>query len=476
MALFGGHIETTVIKTKQEGRNFGIDVELNVDGYLRKYTGNPNRYYSDYDAPGKVAGYRFKTFYLVPDKKHFLTFWDKVVSKEWLESDHPNARALRAARGNLNHVWRVLHRVTYVSRVPPIGDRPASSSEKPTRAVIHQVPNRGIINLVLDVMREGVTSTGQSIAELSEKEQIGAAVADVIDNQWALSVPWWQGYIEHAQENEGDRIFDEYRDIKQAVYEYMLAYFETGAAADDERLHRPPIGPPVRVTDGLRVLYTFQEGSGKVVTDVSGVGEPLDLTIEDTGASWDPGRLVITEQALVATPGPATKLIEAAKASNEITIEAWVKPADAAQCGPARIVTLSVDTGHRNFTLGQGANREQEDGTKYVVRLRTTKTNDNGTDQALEAGDVTTDGLSHLVYVREASGKARFYLNAIEVGSRRVRGNFSNWDDDYRLGLGNEFTKDRLWRGELHLVAIYNRALGPAEIEQNYDVGADTTR
>jgi hypothetical protein len=50
---------------------------------------------------------------------------------------------------------------------------------------------------------------------------------------------------------------------------------------------------------------------------------------------------------------------------NEITIEAWVMPADDIQDGPARIVSLSADTGNRNFTLGQTTDY-------YDARLRTT--------------------------------------------------------------------------------------------------------
>ena len=68
-----------------------------------------------------------------------------------------------------------------------------------------------------------------------------------------------------------------------------------------------------------------------------------------------------------------------------------------------------------------------------------------------------------------------FYVNGVQVGHRKVPGDFSNWDDGYRLGLGNEFTGDRPWQGEWHLVAIYNRALDPAEVKQNYNAGASAT-
>jgi hypothetical protein len=325
--LLGGHIETKVIKTQKEGRNFGVDVELNVDGYLRKYTGQSTQYYGAEDVPGKVRSYRFKTFYLVPDKKHFQTFWDKVVSRTWLDSNDPNAQALRTARGNLNPVWRVMHRVTYVSRVPPKKDTVFSTSEKPTRAVIHQVPNREIIWLVLDVMRQGITATDQNIAGLSERERIGAAVADVIDNQWALSVPWWQGYMDVANAEPGGRLSTELKGVKQAVYEYMLAYFETGAAADDNRLKPVTVWEmTVKSQRGRRIIggsfpragikLTITGLSGKRIQVISGSrleygpgGFEVALPAPQAGSGLQPYTLTFLDQTFHVNIGPEQTII-----------------------------------------------------------------------------------------------------------------------------------------------------------------------
>jgi long-subunit fatty acid transport protein len=176
--------------------------------------------------------------------------------------------------------------------------------------------------------------------------------------------------------------------------------------------------------------------------------------------------LVLTGKALVATPGPADKLIAVAKASNELTIEAWVRPENASQRA-AYIVTLSANARERNVRLRQ-------DRKRYQVYLRTTQPDDASTDRALRAGEVATGTLSHLVYTRDGSGQARFDLNSVQVGDGHVEGKLSNWDDGYRLGLGNELTGTKPWQGELHLVAIYNRALSPEEVAQNYDAGAGT--
>jgi len=52
-----------------------------------------------------------------------------------------------------------------------------------------------------------------------------------------------------------------------------------------------------------------------------------------------------------------------------------------------------------------------------------------------------------------------------------VAGQLGNWSDDFRLTLANELTGDRPWLGELHLIAIYGRALTAEEITRNFAVG-----
>jgi hypothetical protein len=227
------------------------------------------------------------------------------------------------------------------------------------------------------------------------------------------------------------------------------------------------------VIEGLQVLYTFEEGSGTTVQDVSGVGVPLDLEVSDGAAiSWVSGGLVIHSSTVVASAGAATKVIDAARVSNGLTIEAWVKPGDTSQDGPARIATLSQDLYNRNFTLGQGLWGSQPSDL-YDVRLRTTATDDNGRPSlSTLAGSLMTE-LSHVVYTRDATGVARIYIDGVERASGTLGGDFSNWDGGFRLALANELTGDRPWLGELHLVAIYDRALSQAEVSQNFEAGVD---
>ena len=220
---------------------------------------------------------------------------------------------------------------------------------------------------------------------------------------------------------------------------------------------------PPRVTDGLVALYTFDGLEDGQVRDASDVESPLALAIEEgSGADVLDGELIVGQSSLIASQRPATQLSKAIMVSGEATIEAWVQPASLDQAGPARIVTLSRDSAIRNFTLGQ-------EGDRYIVRFRTTDTDTNGTPSLdSPAGALTTD-LAHVVYTRAADGTARLYIDGREVATRDMRGDLSIWNDDFRLGLANELTRDRTWLGSIRLVAIYNRALAPEEVEQNFD-------
>lgn len=231
-----------------------------------------------------------------------------------------------------------------------------------------------------------------------------------------------------------------------------------------------------RVQEGLETLYTFKEGSGATVNDVSGSDVALNLTINDeTAVTWmTDGGLVINTPTIIQSAGAASNIIAASKASQEITIETWLKPKNVTQDGPARIVTLSENVFDRNFTLGQGrwGNHASD---VFDIRLRTTDTTLGGMPSVTSSSGLATTSLIHLVYTRDAAGIARVYKDGVEVQSATVVGDFSSWDANYAFALGNELTQDRPWLGELHLVAVYSKALTTDEVLQNYSAGSGTT-
>jgi hypothetical protein len=229
---------------------------------------------------------------------------------------------------------------------------------------------------------------------------------------------------------------------------------------------RGPAEAPERVEEGLQALYRFEEGGGNVVRDVSGAGEPLHLSVAGPGAvRWSGAGLSVNEPTLIAGERPPARLIDAVRASGAITLEAWVTPASASQKGPARIVTLSASPAARDFTLGQ-------EGDRFDVRLRTTATSENGLPSLASAAGAAGEAPVHVAYTRDASGAAAVYVNGRESSRGQAGGDLSSWDGGFRLALANELSGDRPWRGTLHLVAVYARALSAAEVERNRAAGA----
>ena len=319
-----------------------------------------------------------------------------------------------------------------------------------------------------------------------------------------------------------------------------------GHAFDPLRLHYPPVAgvaapdtdgaepapsllshpersraQSIRADLGLQVLYTFQRGEHPdQVQDVSGVGEPINLTIaQPSRVTWlEGGGLQLTAPTMIASNQPPNRLIEALRDDHEITVEVWVKPASTGRpdqllpqpapgnTGPARIVTLSHNIENRFFTLGQEAST-QNPLHALRLRLRTTLTDNNGISYArhlpsrpgptlVTAADFALrPQLMPIIFTRRTDGTTRLYTRDAEDQLRFVElpspsdsdpGSFDNWvatgNQRFDLVLGNErggapnhnSRNARPWLGEFHLVAIYNQALAQAEVEALVQQGSGT--
>lgn len=225
------------------------------------------------------------------------------------------------------------------------------------------------------------------------------------------------------------------------------------------------------VTRDLVARYDFLAQDGTVVLDKVRSSYGLDLDIPDASKiQWlKPGMRVI-EPTVVKARFSRDKLIADPFFTKGITVEAWLKPLNNTQSGPARIITFSSDSGNRNFTLGQAA-------TQYVMRFRTSVNPGNGTNPATSTTTnpiQATPTLQHVVYTRDAAGAAKIYVDKVESGSASVPGDGTNWNNTYDFGLFNETsypTDDRTWLGDIFLVSIYSTVLTPAEVAQNFDAG-----
>ncbi|MEX2169065.1 MAG: DUF1592 domain-containing protein [Pirellulales bacterium] len=221
-------------------------------------------------------------------------------------------------------------------------------------------------------------------------------------------------------------------------------------------------GTPPRVRSGLQVLYDFASTEGSVIKDLAGVEPALNLRMLDSKAViHSSAGLEFVGKSLIRSEKTASRLIDAIQQSEAITIEAWVRPASTNQSGPARIITLSRNANERNFTLGQ-------DGDKFEVRLRTTKTSTNGVPALASKPKSVKAEWTHVAYTCDRGGRARLFVNGRLNVEQKLGGAVANWDRRFPFAIGNEFSNDRPWLGTFRLVAVYSRDLSPSEIEQNF--------
>ncbi|MFJ4770856.1 LamG-like jellyroll fold domain-containing protein [Streptomyces uncialis] len=168
-SLAGG-LSATRRRSREATRAHTLDVICKPGRDLQKYQADGTPEYLNSKpvlVPGKVDAYRFMTFYLGQDTSHFDDFYRKVIDPTWLaDSNDANATALRQAQQSTTKppCWRILHRVTYISRIlPPIPTNAPPSLAKDLRALDVQ-SNYELIRR-LDPYVSTATTTQATLAE-----------------------------------------------------------------------------------------------------------------------------------------------------------------------------------------------------------------------------------------------------------------------------------------------------------------------
>lgn len=217
-------------------------------------------------------------------------------------------------------------------------------------------------------------------------------------------------------------------------------------------------------------LYEFKTGSGFTAFDTSGVTPGLNLTLSPTGVEWVGGwGIRLTGGKAQGSTTASAKLHDLIKATGEYSIEAWVAPANVVQDGPARIVTYSAGVNRRNFTMGQTL-------YNYDFLNRTVEAGDPNGEPALSTDDADEDlqaTLQHVVMNFDPVDGRSIYVNGVFTDDLdpMTGGNLADWEDTYALALGAEVDNSNVWEGTVRLLAIHNRLLTPAQIQQNFEVG-----
>lgn len=214
--------------------------------------------------------------------------------------------------------------------------------------------------------------------------------------------------------------------------------------------------------------WEFKSGQGVVAFDTSGVEPALDLTLSGN-VNWLGGwGLQMLGGKAQGSTTASKKIHDLVTATSEMSIEAWVVPANVTQEGPARIITYSGGANNRNFTLGQTL-------YNYNAMLRTSNTSANG-EPALstaDADEILQASLQHVVTTYSPVDGRKVFVNGepTEDVDQTEAGVLSDWNDTYAFALGSEVSGDFSWLGSLRFVAMHNRVLTNEQIKQNFDVG-----
>lgn len=213
-------------------------------------------------------------------------------------------------------------------------------------------------------------------------------------------------------------------------------------------------------------FYQFKTGSGAIAYDTSGVEPAANLSLQGD-ISWVTGwGIQINKGRAQASTSSSKKLAQLIGATGELTVEAWVVPANVVQEGPAAIVSYAGSNTERNFTLGQTQ-------YNYNFLLRSAAADFAGMPalSTPDADEVLQATLQHVVLTQDPVNGRRIYVNGNDTGVRDTASAIRNWDNTYALIVGNEANGNRQWQGTVRMLALHNKVLTPAQVRQNFDVG-----
>ncbi|MHB0999234.1 MAG: LamG-like jellyroll fold domain-containing protein [Armatimonadota bacterium] len=217
------------------------------------------------------------------------------------------------------------------------------------------------------------------------------------------------------------------------------------------------IEPHLWPSDRKNMVFLWENGSKGCM-----MGSGEQCTVKANGpAAFDSNYAMRLMGGSFMTTGLDDYLLKACKSTNQLTIEATLKVDNIEQQGPSRIISFSSDPSNRNFTLGQSQNR-------LILRLRTPSTGNNGIEPEVSIGTIPAGKRVHVI-VSYSPGELSCYIDGKRVlKTDQVKGDFSNWSPQHFI-IGDEWSGERLWRGTLEGVAIYNRVFTPDEARHNYE-------
>ena len=213
----------------------------------------------------------------------------------------------------------------------------------------------------------------------------------------------------------------------------------------------------------LEALYVFDELDGNTVFDRrdDARSAPVNLVVADPSkTSWNSTSLTF-DQPTVASGTGSSAIASQCKSTGEFTLEAWIRPANASQAGPANIVSLADAQGNVNFTV-------QQDADRFRFGVRTSK--HAGGEFVTSSAQAVSASMQHIVVTANADHTARLYVNGALSGTALIDGNFDNWLQSTTLTLGSA-DSNQVWLGEYGMLAVHCDELNSSKISQHYNAG-----
>ena len=198
---------------------------------------------------------------------------------------------------------------------------------------------------------------------------------------------------------------------------------------------------------GLVAAYSFEDGAGATLSDVSGHEHPGTLA----GPVWSPdghsgGALSFDGNGdYVAIPDEAELHL-----TTGMTLEAWVRPH--ALGGIWRTVLFKEQASHMTYALYANTSTDSPTGQAYV----------GGQRDARAPTALPVDAWSHLAVTYDGS-TVRLFVNGTEVASKAADGPMTVSTGPLKIG-GNAVWPE-WFNGLIDDVRVYNRPLSAAEIQ-----------
>ena len=223
-----------------------------------------------------------------------------------------------------------------------------------------------------------------------------------------------------------------------------------------------------RYEGSIIAKYMFETGEGSTAYDTSGVTPEADLTLSGNvtwSSAW--GLSFAQGGAAQASTSSSQKFANMIQSTGEYSIEVWAAPANVTQTN-AWLVSYSGSNTTRNMTLGQAAEQ-------YEGFARSSSTSTAGTPPLVTttANGAAQAAMQHIVLTYDPINGQKIYVNGVWTGDKDPSpgGSLANWDSTFALVLGNETTGQRQWQGLIQFLGIYNTALTPAQVAQNFAAG-----